>query len=185
MSIYRIASRYAKSVLDLALEQDSLEEVLLDMKRLESIGNSNSEFSSVIKSPVIPSDKKLNILKALFPDGNRLTLTFFDIIIRKERVGYLLDIAKAFQIQYNEYKNIQVAEVTTTYPLDEEQRNKFKKVVSEISKKEQVELKEKVDENIIGGFVLKIGDRQLDESIKSKLKSLQLMFSHDLYEKQF
>lgn len=185
MSTYRISSRYAKSILDLSLEKGVLESVLLDMKRLQSIGNSNSEFSSVIKSPVIPTDKKLSVLKALFPKGNNLTLTFFDVITRKERESYLLDIAKEFQNQYNEYKNIQVAEVTTTYPLDEEQRNKFKNVVREISGKELVDLNEKVDEEIIGGFVLKIGDRQLDESIKSKLKSLQLMFSRNLYEKQF
>lgn len=183
MSIYRIASRYAKSILDLSLEKGVLEQVLLDMNRLESIGNVNSEFTSVIKSPVIPSDKKLKVLKALFPQGNELTMTFFDIITRKEREGYLLDIAKEFQNQYNEYKNIQVAEVTTTYPLDEVQRDKFKSVVREISKKELVDLKEKVDEDLIGGFVLKVGDRQLDESIKSKLKSLQLMFSQNLYEK--
>jgi F-type H+-transporting ATPase subunit delta len=185
MSIYRIASRYAKSILDLSLEKGVLEQVLLDMNRLESIGKVNSEFSSVIKSPVIPSEKKLKVLKALFPNGNTLTMTFFEIITRKEREGYLLDIAKEFQNQYNEYKNIQVAEVITTYPLDEVQRNKFKNVVREISGKELVDLKEKVDEDIIGGFVLRVGDRQLDESIKSKLNSLQLMFSQNLYEKQF
>jgi len=184
MSIYRIASRYAKSILDLSLEKGILEEVLLDMKRLKSIGDSNSEFSSVIKSPVIPSEKKLNVLKALFPEGNTLTMTFFDIITRKEREGYLLDIAREFQNQYNEHKNIQVAEVTTTYPLDDEQRNKFKQIVREISKKELVDLKEKIKEDLIGGFVLKVGDKQLDESIKSKLNALQLMFSQNLYEKQ-
>jgi len=185
MSIYRIASRYAKSILDLSLEKDLLEQVLLDMNRLEEISRSNTEFSSVIKSPVIPSEKKLKVLKALFPTGNALTLTFFEILTRKGREGYLLEIAKEFQNQYNEFKNIQVAEVTTTYPLDDEQRNKFKKIVREISNKELVDLKEKIDGEIIGGFVLKVGDRQLDESIKSKLKSLQLMFSRNLYEKQF
>jgi len=184
MSTYRIASRYAKSILDLSLEKGLLDQIRQDMKRLEEIGRSNSEFSSVIKSPVIPSEKKLKVLKALFPDGNAVTLTFFEILTRKGREGYLLDVAKEFQNQYNEFKNIQVAEVTTTYPLDDAQRIKFEKIVREISNKELVELKEKVDENIIGGFILKVGDRQLDESIKSKLKSLELMFSRNLYEKQ-
>jgi F-type H+-transporting ATPase subunit delta len=94
-------------------------------------------------------------LKALFPAGNVLTLTFFEILTRKGREGYLLDIAKEFQNQYNEFKNIQVAEVTTTYPLDDEQRNKFKQIVREISNKEEVDLKEKIKEDLIGGFILK------------------------------
>jgi len=185
MSTFRIASRYAKSILDLSLEKGILEDIRQDMSRLDAIGKANSEFISVIKSPVIAADKKLKVLKALFPKGNKLTLTFFDIISTKGREAYLLDIAREFQNQYNEYKNIQVAEITTTYPLDDKQREEFKKVVRDISKKEVVELKEKVNEELIGGFILKVGDRQLDESLRTKLKSLRLMFSDNLYEKRF
>jgi F-type H+-transporting ATPase subunit delta len=183
MSAFRVASRYAKSILDLSLEKGVLEGVRQDMNRLEAIGKSSSEFTSLIKSPVIPGDKKLKALKALFPNAEVMTLTFFEIISRKGRENLLLDIAKAFKGQYNDYKGIQVAEVTTTFAMDEEQRESFKKIVQEISQKNQVELVEKVDESIIGGFILKVGDRQLDESLNSKLKSLRIQFSQNLYER--
>ncbi|MBS9524208.1 ATP synthase F1 subunit delta [Litoribacter alkaliphilus] len=183
MSVFRVSSRYAKSLVDLSIEKGVLEGVREDMNRLLAIGTSNKEFVSAIKSPVIKGDKKLKVLKALFPNGNELTLAFFDILSKKGRESLLLDIAKAFVNLYNEHRGIQVAEVTTTFAMDDKQREEFKKIVKQISNKQEVELIEKVNKDIIGGFVLKVGDRQLDESLNSKLNALRLQFSQNLYEK--
>lgn len=186
MSEVRVASRYAKSLLELAEEKGILDEVHDDMMRLLQVQKSNPEFTAVIKSPVIHSDKKLKILKAIFSaTANELTLSFFDIVSRKGREGVLPVVAKEFHKQFNLYKGIQSAEVVTTFPITDDQRNKFTEIVKEISGKDKVELMEKVDKELIGGFILRIEDRQLDESLSSKLKMLHLDFTQNLYEKKY
>ena len=186
MSVIRVASRYTKSLLDLAIEQGQLEAVHQDMNRLLDLAASNSDFKVMLKSPVINADKKLNVLNALFTNAKSpLTLTFFKVVAQKGRETVLLDIAKEFHRQYNIHSNIQEAEVVTTFPLDEEMRSSFISLVKEISGFEKVELKEKVDSELIGGFVLTVGDKQIDESLSSKLSRLKLKFTQNLYEKKY
>jgi F-type H+-transporting ATPase subunit delta len=185
MSNHRVASRYAKSILELSIEKGQLEGVYEDFKNLAAMGKSTQELGSVLRNPVLTSDKKLKVLKALFSKGCApLTASFFEIVSRKNRESVLLDIAKEFVAQYNQYKSIQVAEVATTIPLTENQRNQLISLVKEISGLNEVILEEKINPALIGGFVLKVNDRQLDESLSSKLKALKVQFSQNHYEKQ-
>lgn len=186
MSDVRVASRYAKSLLELAVEQGKVEEVHKDMILVDTICNQNRDFALVLKNPTIKNDKKKAILEAIF--GGKvcdLTMAIFDIITRKNRESVLPSIAKEFHHQYNIYKGIEIATVTTAVKLDDGLRASFKKIVMQISDQKKVELEEIVDENIIGGYVLKVGDRQLDDSIKSKIKELELKFSKNEYIKEF
>jgi F-type H+-transporting ATPase subunit delta len=186
MSEFRVSSRYAKSLLELSIEKNVLEPVQKDMLLLSSVIASNSDFAQVLKSPIIKSDKKSKVLKAIFGGKSQeMTLAFYDILARKNRADLLIDIAREFQKQYNQYKGIQVAEVTTTFPLTDDLRKQFTASVKEISGKEHVQLVEKVDANIIGGFILKINDRQLDQSLSSKLRNLRLQFSQNHFEKKY
>lgn len=186
MANYRAASRYAKSILELALERGKLEEVHADFQKLMEIAESNYEFAVILKNPIINSEKKLSILKALFAKGtDKLTMSFFEIISRKNREAILLDVAKEFEIQYNLHSSIQVAYLTTTFPIDDKLRGEFLKVVKEISGLNTVQLVEKVDPEIIGGFVLRVNDRLLDDSLSSKLRDLKTQFVKNHYEKQF
>jgi len=97
----------------------------------------------------------------------------------------LLEVAKEFIVQYNAYKSIQVAEVSSASGLTDKQRTQLIAAVKEISGMKEVQLVEKINPSLIGGFVLKVNDRQLDESISSKLNALRVQFSKNLYEKQF
>jgi F-type H+-transporting ATPase subunit delta len=183
MSNHRVASRYAKSILELALEKGVLEEVHADFEKLSAIAKSNSDLGFALKNPVLTSDKKLKVLKALFAEGAQtLTLTFFEIVSRKNREAILLDVAKEFEAQYNLHKSIQVAYLTTTFPIDDAMRSEFERIVKEISGLKTVQLVEKVDPNLIGGFILKVNDRQLDESLSSKLRILKMEFQENHYE---
>ncbi|PZX52590.1 ATP synthase F1 subunit delta [Algoriphagus chordae] len=183
MSNQRVASRYAKSIMELSLEKGRLEEVHTDFLRLTALADSNHELSAVLKNPIVNSDKKLNVLKALFAKGaDPLTLTFFEIVSRKNREEILLDVAKEFENQYNLHKSIQVAEVTTTFPIGDKLRKEFAEVVKEISGKQSVQLVEKIDPALIGGYILKVNDRQLDESLSSKLRQLKTQFIQNHYE---
>lgn len=186
MSNHRVATRYAKSILELSIEKGQLEEVNEDFKNLAAMGKASRELALALSNPVLTSDRKLKVLKALFSKGcSPITTSFFEIVSRKNRESVLLDIAKEFVNQYNQYKSIQVAEVSTTTPLTETQRNQLISLVKEISGLQEVILEEKINPALIGGFVLKVNDRQLDESLSSKLKALKVQFSQNHYEKQF
>jgi len=186
MSDVRVASRYAKSLLELADEQGKIEEVHQDMVLLDNVCNENRELALVLKNPIIKNDKKRAILEAIFKGKvSDLTIAIFDIVTRKNRESILPTIAGQFHIQYNIFKSIETAYVTTAVKLDDSLRTSFDKIVKQISDKKTVELEEIVDEKIIGGYVLKVGDRQLDDSIKSKIKALELKFSKNEYIKEF
>ncbi|AWW30322.1 ATP synthase F1 subunit delta [Echinicola strongylocentroti] len=185
MSVKRVASRYAKSLLELADERGILKEVHQDMESLLAVAGSNRDFALMLKSPIVKPDVKAKVINKIFSGtAQELTLSFYDIISRKHREDIIADIAKAFLELYNLHQGIQIAEVTTTFAMNDELRATFAETVKEISGKEKVELVEKVDKDIIGGFVLRVNDRQLDESMNSKLKALKLQFSNNHYEKQ-
>lgn len=184
MSNHRVAYAYAKSLMELAIERGQLEEVYQDFLHLAKMARSNRDLELAMRNPIISSDKKLKILKALYQErgATEATMSFFEIICRKNRELVLADIAREFQVQYQIHNHIQVAEVTTTFPLNDALRAEFSKIVLEISGMKEVKLSEKINPDLIGGFVLKVNDRQLDESLSSKLKALRVQFSENHYE---
>ena len=154
----RVASRYAKSLLELAKEKNVLDFIVHDMALFAKVCDENLALVKTLVSPIIKDDKKLTVLKKIF-DGkvNPLTFSLFEIIARKNRAGYLPEIAKAFAAQYREMKGILSGTVTTPFAINDELRNQFKGIVSNAYGKE-VELEEKINKDIIGGFILKVGD---------------------------
>jgi F-type H+-transporting ATPase subunit delta len=182
----RAASRYVKSLLGLAIEQKALDNVHDDMLLFAKVVDENKNFALMLRNPVISHDKKSEILSKLFKGKvNGLTMSFFDIITRKNREPLLPAIAREFHTQYNEYKGISKAVVTSAVPLDANLRSEFEGLVKKYSNLKQVELIEKVDPSMIGGFILKVGDRQIDASLTNKLKALKVKFSQNPYIKEF
>jgi F-type H+-transporting ATPase subunit delta len=182
----RAVSRYVKSLIDLSVEQNVLEQVHNDMLLFSKVVNDSSAFALMLKSPVINHDQKRAVLEGLFSKKvNKLTMAFLDIITRKNREPLLPAIAREFHNSYNEFKGIRKATVTTAVPLDAKLRGEFETLVKSYSDKKQVELIEKVDPEMIGGFVLNIADKQVDASIKNKLKALKVKFSQNPYIKEF
>ena len=173
----RAASRYAKSLLSLSIDQKSLEEVNKDMKFVADTCKSSSELILLLKSPIVKTDKKLAILNAIFSNKiGKLVSSFIEIITKKKREAITLDIARAFNEQYNTHKNITSAKVSTAIALDKELKSKIMAIVKAASKGD-VEIEEEVNKDLIGGFVIKIGDQQVDSSINSKLQKLKREFS--------
>lgn len=186
MAEERVASRYAKSLLELAEEKNVLEEVHGDMLLFSEVCSQNRDFVLMLRNPVVKHDKKKAVLEAIFKDKvDALTIANFDIITRKNREAILPAVAREFHNLYNIRKGIEVATVTTAVPLDKELREEIEKLVQKITSGKKVDLTEVIDEDIIGGFTLKIGDRQIDDSLKTKLKTLQLKFSQNQYIKEF
>lgn len=181
----RAASRYVKSLLDLAVEQKVLDQVHNDMLLFSKVVDENRAFGLMLRNPVIKHDKKRDVLEAIFKGKvHSLTMAFLDIITRKNREPILPVIAKEFHNSYNEYKGIRKATITTVVPLDAKLRAEFETLVKTYSDKKQVELIEKIDKDMIGGFVLNIADRQIDASIKNKIAALKVKFSQNPYIKE-
>ncbi|MDH5474449.1 MAG: ATP synthase F1 subunit delta [Cyclobacteriaceae bacterium] len=186
MSDVRAASRYAKSLLELADEKGVLDEVQKDMLLLSSVCEENRDFLMMLKNPIVKHRKKREILEAIFKGKvNEITCAIFDIITRKNREPILPTIATEFNKQYNVINGIVTAKITTTTPLDSKLKKEFEEIVLQISKGNSVQLEEVVDENIIGGFVLNVEDKQIDDSIKTKLNELKIKFSQNSYIKEF
>jgi F-type H+-transporting ATPase subunit delta len=182
MSQIQIAERYAKSLIDLAQEQKLLSEVFEDMKSVQEICK-NAEFTSMLQSPVIYSDKKLSIFKQLFEGKIQgLSMHFISLLINKGRESLLSSICTAFIEQYKVIKKIKTARILSATELDETELNKIKSRFAHWLKPGEVmDLSQKVDASLIGGFVLEMGDQNYDASIKRQLAELK----DNLYDKSY
>ena len=177
MSEIQVASRYAKSLIDLAVEQNALEEVRTDMEFFLRTLRENPTLKAVLKNPILGPDKKSGILTQLFASRlHPMIITFFGIVVRKGRSEVLFETAKEFINAYNILKNIVKATVTTAAPLSQENIKQVEDVIKQSTHGEII-LTAKVDPSLIGGFVLKVGDRQFDTSLSTQLNKLRKEFS--------
>ena len=179
----KAATRYAKSLIDLSLEQGALETVYQDMLFIHDTCEKNRELIVFLNSPIIKTDKKIEVLHAVFNNLGKLSKSFVDLIARKRRENYLPEIAAEFISHYKKHKKILTAIVTTAVGLDDTLRKQVLDLVKQGNNNE-VELVEKIDKNIIGGLILRVGDKQIDSSILRKIKSLTRTFSENPYIKE-
>ncbi len=182
----KVASRYAKSLLKIAIEENALEELHKDMVLVNDICTSNREFVLFLKSPIVKSDKKKSVVDAVF--GNQLSkisYTFISLIISKKREGILSDIAESFIDIYKIHKNVKSATVTSAVALTTDQKERISTMLNANVTTESVDLTEVVDPELIGGMILRVGDKQIDESIRRKLTNLEMEFDDNPYVKEF
>jgi len=185
MAETKVARRYAKSLLDLGVERNVVDQVYQDMQHVYAAIRGSRELAVFFKSPVINTDKKEHVIRELF--GNKvqqITLEFFLIIARKKREYFIEDIAQSFLELYDIFKGRQEAVLTTAVAADEAMRKQMLELIAK-STSEQIMLKEKVDPSIIGGFILRWGDRQIDNSVSRKLYALKQGFKENAYVKDY
>jgi F-type H+-transporting ATPase subunit delta len=176
----RLAGRYAKSLIDLSMERNQLDAVYQDMLYIQSLQKQSPEFVSVIRSPVVPSDKKEKILEAV-TGGNisEITSTFNKLLVRKGRESFLVEIVEAFIQQYKDHEGIHTVTLTTAVPVSDAVKTAIIDQVRTVAGLQQVELISKVDAALIGGFVLEVGDRLVDASVAYDLASIGKQFENN------
>ncbi|MBI4931098.1 MAG: ATP synthase F1 subunit delta [Bacteroidetes bacterium] len=185
MKSTRSAVRFAKALKELALEQGVLEKVCDDMKLIHTVCASNHEFAVLLKSPIIKTDKKQSILREVFKGKiSKLSELFVQLLATKKRESFLDAIAEEFLKQYKEHKKILSAVVTTAFGLDEDLRKKVLDVIKDGGQSE-VELIEKTNDKLIGGFTLQVGDKRVDASIAKQIRKLSIEFSENPYIKEY
>tara|TARA_B100001109_G_C18845073_1_gene466389 strand:- start:670 stop:1227 length:558 start_codon:yes stop_codon:yes gene_type:complete len=177
----RVTTRYAKALHGLAIENNSELDVYNDMQKLLITCSNNKELALFLKSPIIKTDKKLKILEHIFSKKiSKISFLFLKIITQKKRESLLYDIASKFIEVYKKHNKIETASIITAQKLEPVLRENILKVLNN-KLKEKIELNEVVDEKIIGGSIIRLGDKQLDSSVSSALKKLKHKFNKNLY----
>ncbi|MCB0695843.1 MAG: ATP synthase F1 subunit delta [Chitinophagaceae bacterium] len=178
----RLASRYAKSLIDLAVEKNSVEDTLADIKYLDSICRNSIEFTNMLRSPVIHAGKKLDIITAVVGDSLKpLAQSFVKLLVSKGREENLPEIAHAFIQQYKEMKNIRSVKLITATPINDSLKQAIMTKVNAAVPGATIELSEHIDESLIGGFVLQMEDKLFDASIRRDLNDVKAQFRKNIY----
>jgi len=172
----RAAIRYAKALLSLSEDKNTSESISKDMALMTNTISGNKELTEVLESPVVISSVKKSAVLEIFKDSNALTVNLVETLNTNNRISILAEVARQYIRLYDELKGIQVATVTTAVPLSEELKIKVLAKVKELTGKE-AEVENKIDESILGGFILRVGDTQYDASIANKLNKLKREFT--------
>lgn len=177
--------RYAKAFLEYAIQNDMVDESLADLELLTETIQSNRELRNILSQPFIQKSKKENIIKKVFKDKiSDKTLNFIDLILEKNHPELLTDLLIMYRDMYNDHKGIAVVTITSVVKLDEErQQHLISFIKQEINGK--IQIINKIDKNIIGGFVINYKDYQYDASVYTKLRNLEALFTGNLYVKGY
>lgn len=178
----RLATRYAKSIIGLAIEKDQLDNVYADMKLILRICKSNPDFVAVLRSPIIKADKKGKIIESITKSQvSVITTAFIKLLVVKGRETNLPEIAGAVEEQYNEINNIRKVKITTAVQMSEELKNLIVAKVNAGSAMNKLELETVVNDELIGGFILETGGKLIDASILRDLKDISKQFLNNDY----
>jgi len=173
MNDSKITSRYAKALFDLALETNKLKIVKNDIDVIFKAVSELPNFKEFINSPIIRASKKQEILTNIFKqEVCDISLNFLNLIAHNRREMFLKLICLNFFTLYRKFMNIKQAEITTTRNIPNDFKNKIEEIIKNIYKSE-VELEQKIDDSLIGGFIIKIDDKQLDASVSTKLNNIK------------
>jgi F-type H+-transporting ATPase subunit delta len=178
MSELTVAARYAKSLIDLAGEQKKVEALKNDMELFHHTLRMNPELKAVLANPIVSHSKKIKIVDEIFANKvDKTTISFFKLMINKSRGEVLYATSQEYVNMYDVKNNIVHATVVSAAELSDTNK---KKIIGEIeaSTGGTVKLIARIDPDLIGGFVLTVGDRQIDTSIASDLNRLKKEFAH-------
>ena len=178
----RLAGRYAKSLLDLAQEQNALDTTLADVQLLSDSVKGSPELALLLRSPILKADKKNAVLKAVFGDKmGHITNAFMNLLVAKGREANLPEIATAFIDQYKALKNIRQVKLITAGPIDESVKESIRQKVAASMPDKTVEMTTSVNPDLIGGWVLEMDDRVVDASIRRDLMDIRKQFMDNQY----
>lgn len=177
MASTRAAIRYAKAILDMSDAIGVANEVSKDMTLIASTINGNQELNTFIENPTIKVEVKENALLEVFADVNGVTKGLFHLLFENKRFEILEAIALEYNKLFDEMNGIEVAKVTTAFPLDVDLKAKVLAKIATLSDK-KITIENIVDASIIGGFILRIGDKQYNASVANRLQVLKRELSN-------
>jgi F-type H+-transporting ATPase subunit delta len=174
----RAAIRYAKAIIDLAQEQKAGEAVAKDMDSIVKTVQNSKDLRLMLNSPIVKVETKKAALLEIFSGMHTVSEGVIDILVSNKRIDLLGNIAAQYCTLYDQLQGKQVAVVTTAVPLTDALRKKVLAKVKDLTNNE-VTIENKIDESIIGGFILRVGDLQYNASIANQLNTLKRTFSQN------
>ncbi len=172
----RAAIRYAKAVLNLAKDQNAVETVNNDMKLITNTVEKCADLNEMLQSPIVRSESKKAVLLEVFKNSNVITVGLIDTLICNKRINILSEVASTYNQLFDQFRGREIAIVITAIPLTDDLKSKVLAKAKALTGKD-VEVENIVDENIIGGFILRIGDIQYNASIANQLNKLKREFT--------
>lgn len=177
MNESRAAIRYAKAVISLAIDHKATDIVEKDMRNVTAKLSKDADLREMLGSPIVKAEAKKKALSSVLKGSHRFTEGLLSVLMANKRIGLLEEVALKYIILNEKLKGEAVAYVTTAVPLTSELEKDILKRVEKITGN-KVTIKNKIDEKVIGGFVLRIGDLQYDASIANKLNGLKREFTN-------
>lgn len=166
-----VGNRYAQSLINFAKEQNKLDDVYKDMLLIGATIKNNKELSVLLSNPVVKTNKKNSVLTAIFGSKiTEITTKFLKLISSRKREAFIEKIAFSFIKLYKKEKNILVAKITSAISLNETQKQN---IINLLNTNSTVEVIEKTDPSIIGGFIVRVDDKQIDASIAKEINKLR------------
>ena len=186
MSVVRLSSRYAKSLIDLSREMNKLEDVHKYMLFFHELTEESREFQLMLKSPIIKTEKKVKILEViLLGRVDELTLQFIRVFTDKRREPYLIEIATSFIDQYNLIHGITRVHLSTPAEINKDVQDEILSAFKLKHNIDKVDLTKTIDEELIGGFILQFDDKLYDASVARQLELLKKDITDTSYIKNF
>lgn len=176
----RAAIRYAKAVLDQANHANISEVVFGDMKSIQATLAGSKELRVVLQSPVVKAEDKKQALLQIFEKNSEVTKALIQILTSNKRINLLGGVARAYVDLYNDSKGVKTATVITAVTLTPEIEAKVLSKLKEMTGSDNITINNTIDEHIIGGFILRVGDLQYNASIANQLGNLKREFSKSL-----
>jgi len=182
MNSYRINTHYAKALFLLSVDMEAEDRVAEDMRLVSRVCAENRELGVVFANPVVPIDKKLGIVKALFEDHVcEATMAFLVFVTRKNRSVNLRGIAEAYLTLFRDYRGIVLSDLVTHQPVDDVARRMVTEMVAGYTGK-SVELHDYTDAKMLGGFKLEFDHNMYDARLRTKIRKLRAEFAKNDYE---
>ena len=172
MKAGRASIRYAKALMDFAIENKDEKSVVEEMQNILSVMESSSQLDAVLNSPVLPGLQKRKIIDEIFPKASKILKSFFDLLSQNGREGILGGVAHHYVQLFDKHQGKIAATVTTAVPLTEELEKEVLQKASNLTLL-KIQIKNIVDPNIKGGFILRVGDLQYNASIADRLEALK------------
>lgn len=186
MAGVRAAKRYAKGLIQFANESNQADSINQEMKDLMKSIQGSRELAQFLASPVLDAKRKNQIGKELFKGFSQTTQNFIHLIINQKRGTMLMEIASQYTELYNSQNNISIAKVTSAAPLDDSMIQQILQLAKEkMDATTTYSIESKVDPKLLGGFILRVGDKQIDSSLRSRLTRLKKEFSKNEYLPKF
>lgn len=181
MQDLKIAKRYAKGLMLFAQEAGQEELVYEEMNDLYQIVHDSKDLRTFLITPAIDTSKKHTIVKQIFKDFSLTSQKFIELMITHKRTNLVMACAETYRNLYEINKRIKEVNITTATEVSDEFIEKILSKITKLTQDQQLKVNRFVDKSIIGGFIVKVGDQQMDNSIKQKLKKLNQKFSNNHY----